>query len=94
MGLFRRERARTGGKPDHGVADFEPKQHPPRALAARSTRESSFQYGRCCARRQDGAYRRVALYRGLQGESTNPRSISKLVRFRPRHAQQRSKDDC
>jgi transposase len=39
------------------VADVEPRQHSARTVAARSTRESSFQYGSCCARRQDGAHR-------------------------------------
>ena len=39
------------------LTDLEPEQHPARSMAARSARESSFQYGGCGARRQDGAHR-------------------------------------
>ena len=39
-----------------GLADLEPKQHAARTVVARPACESAFQYGRCRARRQDGAH--------------------------------------
>ena len=39
------------------LTDLEPEQHPARSMAARSARESSFQYGGCGARGQDGTHR-------------------------------------
>ena len=54
------------------VADVEPRQHSARTVAARSTRESSFQYGSCCARRQDGAHRLAS----ADGTTFEPRAIA------------------